>query len=118
MRTIDMKMAFRHSPAWLLANAVGMCSYLLFEFWLIAPRPAELEMNGITQKYLWQIIAFPILILFFGLNNVWVVFIIRCRHSKVRWIPLYIWLLSCLAWIGVICINGTAFQMYRIATNK
>jgi hypothetical protein len=86
------------SLLWLLANFIGIGLYLLFEYWILSPRPEGEELNGIDEKAFWVMTAFPVLILFLALNAIWLISIFRSGRSGWSWPPLFAWLLMCSAW--------------------
>jgi hypothetical protein len=115
MIAINIKPALKDSRFWLLANAVGICAYLLIELWIMAPRSEAESLNFINIIYYWTISEFPLLVVFLILNVIWLIFIVRSRLSNgSRRSLLTVWFLVCLVWGVALFSYGLAGGMVKI----
>ena len=65
--------SYKQTFIWLLLNAFGIVIYLWLESQILAPRPEGESLNGIDQIHLWVTTNFPVLVIFFLLNLVWLI---------------------------------------------
>lgn len=117
-KCLFMKAAFKGLRAWLMANATILCLYLVFEFWLLDPRPESEAFNGITEKFLWCVVALPLLVISLGINIFALILVLKRVLFEKRWASLMLWLLVCVAWVGALFLNGTALQMLSLLTQR
>jgi hypothetical protein len=115
MTIANVKTALTASMLWLLANVVGICLYLIFQFWLLAPRSEGEALNGIDEKFYWICAGLPILIFFLILNSIWLRLIVMHGRSGGSWLALSVWLLMCAGWlVDVFGFNDIGLVMLNI----
>jgi hypothetical protein len=99
---------------WLLANACGLVAYLLWELWLLAPRPEAEALNGISAISSWLTINFPLLVSFSIANLIWLSLIIKSGRSKRQRKTLAIWLAVCFVWLAALWYDGIATRVFVV----
>lgn len=112
--TVNIKTALIGSRFWLLANVLGICAYLLIEFWILAPRSEAESLNTTDVIHLWLITECPLLVAFLILNLVWMGVTIKRWFSNKSWQPLVAWSVVCLAWGVTLFAYGIAIGMLKV----
>lgn len=111
---LNLKAQARDALFWILANAVGICIYLTFEFWISLPRSEEDSFNSFDITFFWFVAELPVLMLFLIVNLIWLNRLIsKGRHSR-NWQPMIIWSLVGLGWVCAASVFGIAIRILTV----
>jgi hypothetical protein len=107
-------MTMKNPLHWLLSNLLGICLYLMIQYYIVVPRPEGDELNGIDQIYIWMVFALPLLVIVFALDVVWLGAIIKQRSKDGNPQRLIEWLVVCVIWAIVIFTYGIALRVLEV----
>ena len=96
----NSKQALKNATCWLIANALGVCVYLMLEVSFYLPRPEEYAFNGVDMIYFWVTEELPVLIIMSIVNITWLIRIFQKGLSPgLKKSSLRIFMLVLLSWI-------------------